>query len=417
MLYARRGRRVAGVIAVLLSVVAIAPREAAAASCSGASHKMVLSDGTVSPGSGTTATSFRFSVAYHDNNACTPSSITVTVDGAGTFDLSYVAGDPASPAGATYERNITLPAGTHAYRFMATSGSGAGEVTATLTTVLPSMVVVVAPTPVPTPTPTPKPTPKPTPRPTPRPTPVPTPVPTPAITPVPTPSATPVPTPTPAVATTLPTSTPPRPHGAAGPIDETPRPAVGAGNNHGGAPPGSRFDAGRLPQPVLALIVAAITTAGGLGLFMLLGTQVLGLAPNSGLRLAPLARRRSRRTRIAVETGTASAPAAPVALLPDEVLDPSTGAIRRAPVVFDTRAGRGVDRCHVVSRLVPLRSQPDELGGRLVERLDVGDEVDVLRQDGTYCYVRTPSGAEGWLPGLAVALAGAPAAEAPDDVL
>ena len=127
MLYARRGRRVAGVIAVLLSVVAIAPREAAAASCSGASHRMVLSDGTVSPGSGTTATSFRFSVAYHDNNACTPSSITVTVDGAGTFDLSYVAGDPASPAGATYERNITLPAGTHAYRFMATSGSGAGD--------------------------------------------------------------------------------------------------------------------------------------------------------------------------------------------------------------------------------------------------------------------------------------------------
>jgi hypothetical protein len=70
-----------------------------------------------------------------------------------------------------------------------------------------------------------------------------------------------------------------------------------------------------------------------------------------------------------------------------------------------------------VSRLVPLRSQPDELGGRLIERLDVGDEVDVLRQDGTYCFVRTPSGAEGWLPGLAVALAGAPAAEAPDDVL
>ena len=413
MLYARRGRRVAGVIAVLLSVVVIAPREAAAASCSGASHRMVLSDGTVSPGSGTTATSFRFSVVYKDNNACTPSSITVTVDGAGTFNLVYVSGDPASPAGATYARALTLPAGSHAYRFRATSGSRAGEVTATLTTVSPSMVVVVAPTPVPTPTPTPRPTPKPTPRPTP----VPTPVPTPDITPVPTAAATPVPTPTPAVATTLPTSTPPRPHGAAGPIDETPRPAVGAGNNHGGAPPGSPFDPDRLPQPVLALIVAAISTAGGLGLFLLLGTQVLGLAPNSGLRLAPLARRRSRRAGLAVETGTASAPVAAVALLPDEVLDPSTGAIRRAPVVFDTRAGRGVDRCHVVSRLVPLRSRPDELGGRLIERLDVGDEVDVLRQEGTYCFVRTPSGAEGWLPGLAVALAGAPAAAAPDDVL
>jgi hypothetical protein len=64
---------------------------------------------------------------------------------------------------------------------------------------------------------------------------------------------------------------------------------------------------------------------------------------------------------------------------------------------------RGLDRCRVSSRLVPLRSEPDVVDGLLLGRLDIGDEVDVLRQEGTHCYVRTPSGAEGWVPGLALA--------------
>ena len=63
---------------------------------------------------------------------------------------------------------------------------------------------------------------------------------------------------------------------------------------------------------------------------------------------------------------------------------------------------RGLDRCRVSSRLVPLRSEPDVVDGLLLGRLDIGDEVDVLRQEGTHCLVRTPSGAEGWVPGLAL---------------
>jgi len=426
MLDARRGRRVTGVIAILLSVAAVVPREASAASCSGASHQMTLSSGTVSPGSGTTATSFRFSVVYRDNSACTPSPITVTVDGAGTFSLVLVSGDPTSPAGATYARSVTLPSGSHRYRFAATSGSGVGELTATLTSVAPSMVVVVAPTPVPTPTPTPPPTQKPTPRPTPRPTPPP-PVPTPAPTPTPVQTSEPSPDITPAaVASATPGSTaapagvtvplPPRPRGAASPIDETPRPALGSGPNAAATQLAAPFDVGGLPRPVLALIVAAISTAVGLGLFLLLATPVLGLAPNSGLRLLPLARRRSRRPDLTVESAGVAAPAIAVLLPPDEVLDPAAGARRRLPVLFTAPAASGVDRCHVVSRLVPLRSEPDELGGRLLGRLDAGDEVDVIRQEGTHCLVRTPSGAEGWLPGLALALAGGPTREVPGDV-
>jgi hypothetical protein len=49
---------------------------------------MSLSNGTVSPGSGTTATSFRFSVRYTDNADCAPTQITVTVMGVGTFSLT-----------------------------------------------------------------------------------------------------------------------------------------------------------------------------------------------------------------------------------------------------------------------------------------------------------------------------------------
>jgi hypothetical protein len=150
------------------------------------------------------------------------------------------------------------------------------------------------------------------------------------------------------------------------------------------------------------MIVAAISTAGGLGLFLLLGTQLLGLAPNTGLRLPPLLRRRSRRSRVAGEPATGPLPATAIVLPPDEVLDPATSTARRAPVRFTKPAARGVERCRVASRLVPLRSEPGELTGVLLGRLDVGDEVDVLRQRATYCFVRTPSGAEGWAPGLAL---------------
>jgi hypothetical protein len=84
-----------------------------------------------------------------------------------------------------------------------------------------------------------------------------------------------------------------------------------------------------------------------------------------------------------------------------DTVDPVwSGSIHRAPILFNAPPSAGIDRCRIVSRLVPLRSEPDELSWANPERLDVGDEVDVLRQEGPYCFVRTASGSEGWVPGL-----------------
>jgi hypothetical protein len=413
-----RWRRVVLITAILLAAASVTPREAAAASCTGKSHDIALSGGTASPGSGTTATVFHFQVTYTDNAACPPTRIVIVIDGVGQFTLSQIGGDPQS--GATYGRDLTLPAGTRAYHFEASSGSGAGAVTVTLTSVAPPTVTVVAPTPPPTPKPPPPPTPEPppppTPKPTPRPTPRPTPAPTPTVTETP-PAATIEPTPSDAPASPGDSPSPPttarstEPPGwlpgtgvAAG---RTPRPsaATGAIGADAGLPPGLEVD--QLPRPVLALIVATLGTVGGLALFLALNMLLPGFSPG-GLRLVPAARRRSRGDRAPAEAATREASPVVEPPPPDEVLDPAEGSVRREPITFTSPAARGVDRCRVVSRLVPIRSEPDELLGALVGRLDVGDEVDVLRQEGTHCFVRTPTGSEGWVQGLALTGVGKP---------
>jgi hypothetical protein len=162
---------------------------------------------------------------------------------------------------------------------------------------------------------------------------------------------------------------------------------------------------------LLALAVAAVGTVVGLGIFMVLGIPFLGFSPGGGLAFAALARRRSGRDRDAAQAAVAAAAVAlPVA---EEVLDPAASTGHRAPILFAAPPARGVDRCRVGSRLVPLRSEPGELVGVLVGRLDVGDEVDILRQEGSNCFVRTPSGAEGWVPGMALLSAAAASAVVP----
>ncbi|HEX4897731.1 MAG TPA: hypothetical protein VFV53_05165 [Candidatus Limnocylindrales bacterium] len=147
--------------------------------------------------------------------------------------------------------------------------------------------------------------------------------------------------------------------------------------------------------------MASISTIVGLGLFAVLAARLAGFGPAGG-RLAPVAGGRRRRTDTPLALVTPVPP--PAATSPAVILDPARAAsIRRAPILFGAPPARGLDRCRVSSRLVPLRSEPDVVDGLLLGRLDIGDEVDVLRQEGTHCYVRTPSGAEGWVPGLALA--------------
>jgi hypothetical protein len=250
----RRVRPVFAVIAAVLLVAALAPRETAAASCAGKSHEMALSNGTVSPGSGTTADRFAFAVTYTDNDGCAPDRIVVAIVGVGEFALSRIRGDLQT--GATFGRSMKLPAGDWRYRFEASSGSGVGLRTFTLTTVYPSRVQVVAPTPRPTAGSTPSPTPAATPKPTRRPK----------------PASSTTPSPSSAPETQTPSAAPasPAPAAAAGPV----------GTPHAGAAaPVAPFDVGRLPRPILAVIVSSVGTLVGLALFAVLGTRLLHPSP------------------------------------------------------------------------------------------------------------------------------------------
>lgn len=237
----RRVCLVLAVIASVMSIAALAPGEAAAASCSGQSHTLVLSGGRAAPGAGSTDDRFAFSVLYADNDGCSPDRVVVVIVGVGEFALSRIRGDLVT--GATFGRSLLLPPGRWRYRFEASSGSGVGRRTVKLTDVDPSSVVVTAPTP------------KPTAEPSRRPTPV----------------------PTPAEATTAPASP--------GQSLEAPSPSPTSSPLGAAAPPASSLPkaaspvvstgGGPLPRPMLALVVSTVGTLGGLGLFAILGGRLL----------------------------------------------------------------------------------------------------------------------------------------------
>ncbi|MCV0402885.1 MAG: hypothetical protein K5924_04130 [Chloroflexi bacterium] len=149
-------------LVVALAVLLSTTSPALAASCQGASHQLTLSDGTASPAAGTTSTVVTFTVRYTDNANCAPTSITLRIPGVGTIVMS--SNQTSYAAGVVFSRALTLPPGTHTYSFAATSGSGRGEQSATLTSVSPASVIIrpPAPPPTPQPTPTPAPTPPPT---------------------------------------------------------------------------------------------------------------------------------------------------------------------------------------------------------------------------------------------------------------
>ena len=265
----------------------------AAASCNGNGHDILLTNGQASPGSGTPATAITFSVRYADTGGCAPSSVTVRIPGVGSIGL---AGSGSNyEAGVTFARTMTLPAGSHAYSFAATSG----RKDATLAAVSPGRVVITAPPPAPTPAP-PAPPPPPAPAPQqqpPPPPPPPTPPPTPAPTPTPTPKASPSPaSPSPVPAT--PNVTP----GSVGGwwlIVHRGHPAAAPRSSPPGSDLAPGFDIGALldggTAPFMPLVAFSVTTAGGLALFFLLlrkrrseespGQQLLAAAiPHGGSR-------------------------------------------------------------------------------------------------------------------------------------
>jgi hypothetical protein len=134
----------------------------------------MLSNGSITPGSGTTLTNFTFTVDYAGANDATGVTAVAT---SLVVTLTRVSGTAAN---GTWSTTRTLPQGSHSFTFQATvTGQNAPNL-------LGPTVLVTGPTPVPTPTPapTPPPTATPAPTPTPRATPRPSPGP-PTPTPVP----------------------------------------------------------------------------------------------------------------------------------------------------------------------------------------------------------------------------------------
>lgn len=75
-----------------------------------------------------------------------------------------------------------------------------------------------------------------------------------------------------------------------------------------------------------------------------------------------------------------------------------TGLPSRPALRFEKPPGRNVVRRQITYRLIRLSDGQDELRSREIMRLDRGDEVDIIDQQGRFMQVRTPTGAVGWIP-------------------
>ena len=270
-----------GLIATLISLL-LAAAPVQAASCNGASHQLALSNGTTTPGSVTLGAPMTFTVTYTDTADCAPTAIILSITDVGTFPLN--AGGTTYATGVTYWITITLPAGSHPYAYSATSGSGRGEKTVTLSDVDPLSALVVVPPPPPTPAPTAPPPPPATPAPPPPATPAPTPVATvaPPVAPPPAPASPDAGTPTP-LPTTAPTT----------PASPSASPTLGLVNPRQSSTPAPS-------EPV----AAGIVPTDGPGDSALMVTSLVGLA---GLVLFLVLSNRRRREPSPVQLAVAAA--------------------------------------------------------------------------------------------------------------
>ena len=72
------------------------------------------------------------------------------------------------------------------------------------------------------------------------------------------------------------------------------------------------------------------------------------------------------------------------------------------PVRFDKPPRSGVERRTIGYRLVRLSDGPDDLNSREIGRVDRGDEVEIIGEQGGFLQVRTPTGIAGWVPRVAI---------------
>lgn len=427
-------------IALGLSAPLVAP--VAAVSCGQPNHLSYLENGAVSPGSGTTNSSFTFSALFRDDQNLGPWDIGVTVDGA----FHAMSGPTAGfwPTGATFQWSSALTAGAHSYSFKAhRTRTGPPQDQGCTLNLAGGTVNVTAPTPTPSPTPTPKPTPKPTPPPTPRPTAKPTPKPT--VRPTAKPSAKPTQKPA-TEATPTPTATateaPSDPTDAAASPTEPPLAGIGGvggvdGSTGGGSGGPSGAGDGSLgggsggPSGLGLWLTAALVGAMGV-IFLVFGRRRRRGAPlevAAGGALASVAPPLPVVPRPVTPTPAPTPAPKPVvaqpeapqptgsrtfAVAPDLLADdvsiprwrrPSVQSARKerrgfevahVPVAF-TDELPNVERRRIRYRLVRVSSLPDEILGDEVALVDRGDEVELIRSTGAYWLIRTPYGQEGWV--------------------
>jgi hypothetical protein len=93
-----------------------------------------------------------------------------------------------------------------------------------------------------------------------------------------------------------------------------------------------------------------------------------------------------------------------------ESLDPTARMIgnrangwqSRPALRFTDKPARGVLRRRITYRLVRLSDGPDDLHSREIMRLDRGDEIEIVADEGNVLQVRTPTGEVGWIPGVSI---------------
>jgi phospholipase C len=98
---------------------------------------LLLSASGVSPSSGSTTTTFTFSVTYKHTDGTAPTSALVYIDGGAGQTMTLVSGN--AKTGAKYQLATTLPTGTHNYAFVFSDGT-------TIWTVPPGPAVQSGPT-------------------------------------------------------------------------------------------------------------------------------------------------------------------------------------------------------------------------------------------------------------------------------
>ena len=127
-----------------------------------------LTNGSVSPGSGTTSTAFRFQVTYQDDEGQTPQRVWATF--AGGADITDLSGTGDIATGVVYSGTSALPAGNWTIKFLRALPHGTSRPCTNYSVGITVMTAPPTPTPTPKPAVTPKPTPKPTAKATPQPT-------------------------------------------------------------------------------------------------------------------------------------------------------------------------------------------------------------------------------------------------------